>query len=375
VRLLHVVPLLGSNAEYGGPARGTLRQAKFTAERGHDVEVVTLWSGSRPTSNSEDVPLHAFAAHRLPWFPGFSGLVSAGALFWLVRNHRRFDLIHFHAGREVWTLVAMLFARLLGVPYVLQTHGMLSPRSGAVARFYDACLTAPAVRGASTGMYLTNRERRELLETGWFREVDLVLNGVDNISPVVANRIDDAEVRIVTTARLHARKSIPDLVNAVANVHDGGYEVSLAILGPDEGDLPNIQKAVAIRSAESYINIVGGVPYAEVLQWLRGANAYVLPSRAEPFPNGLLEGLAAGLACVCTDECGIAPYIRESGGGVVSQAGAGPLSDAIVLLANRPQRRLFAEQGLKLCQEKFSIDSVVDSLLRIYLRVHEQRSA
>ena len=36
-----------------------------------------------------------------------------------------------------------------------------------------------------------------------------------------------------------------------------------------------------------------------------------LPSRHEPFPNSLLEALASGLASICTEECGLAPYIVE----------------------------------------------------------------
>ena len=63
MRILHIVPLIGTNAEYGGPARGTMRQADALTENGHTVSVLSLWRGAKPTPEaSSRVELVTFAA-------------------------------------------------------------------------------------------------------------------------------------------------------------------------------------------------------------------------------------------------------------------------------------------------------------------------
>ena len=372
--MLHVVPLMSTRAEYGGPAKGTLRQADRLARAGHDVAVVTLWRGAVPAAKTENgARVIAFPARHIPFSHQFGGLFSVAPLLWLARSRRTFDVLHVHAGRELWVLLFMLFARLLRLPFVVQTHGMLNPRGGFGHRLFDTLLTAPAYRKAATAFYLTNYERRSLERLRWFRRLDLLVNGVDAIADQLPPETLSPEMHVITTARLHPRKHIPDLVDAVARVAGMGVPIDLRIYGPDEGDLDQVRARIAANEAESYVSYGGPIDYSRVGDELLLSNVYVLPSRAEPFPNSLLEALCRGLASVCTTECGLAPYISKYEAGIVVEPGVDGITKALLELVDPAVRELLGERALQMCEAEFSMNRVLEMLAAGYAAATSDR--
>lgn len=368
MRILHIVPLIGTNAEYGGPARGTMRQADALTENGHTVSVLSLWRGAKPTPEaSSRVELVTFAARSVPGLPGFGGLFSFKALRWLRANATKFEIVHIHGGRELWVLLASIILRNLKISYVVQTHGMLNRRDNRKIVWYDRFLTKPAYSHASALLYLTNFEQRRLKEFDWMPKTELLLNGVDAPDIIVPPAIENSELRVVTTARIHPRKHIPDLVDAIAILLDKGVDVSLDIYGPDEGDVDRILKKIEERNLGNAIKYRGALSYTEIRNVLREYNTYVLPSRHEPFPNSLLEALASGLASICTEECGLAPYIVEGKAGLVVEHGPKGISESLLRLSAEPRlRRQLGEAALTLCDSTFSMIAVRERIEEIY---------
>lgn len=371
MRVLHIVPLISDAAEYGGPVRGTLRQSVATQDLGHSATVLALWRGSdAPPSEMWGIQVVARRFLRVP-IHRLGGGISITALWWLIWRSTSFDVVHVHAGRDLWVVLAMFILRLRKIPYVWQTHGMLNLRKSFAIKSYDAVLVRPAMRGAAAMFYLTPFEKRSLEA---FKETDrlqLLINGVDapDASPP---QLKPSPLKVVFCARLHERKRAIDLVRAVINLRQSGEQVELTLYGPDEGALPEILELIRLSGHASYVRYGGALAYELVRPALREYNVCVLPSVNEPFPNSVLEGLASGLAVVCTSSCGLAPYLRGSEAGIVIEPGVENIRTALESLIRRDGLiEQYGERGLQLARSTFSMRAVATSLEESYERTAE----
>lgn len=367
MKILHLVPIISDAATYGGPARGTLRQAVESVGRGHEVTVMAMSPDVKSVSlrSISGVPVVLSPMFRIPGHR-IAGSMSVRGLKWLVRHARDFDVVHVHAGREVFAAAAMLILRAKGVPYILQTHGMLAPRSSIVHRLYDSALTRPAIRGVAKVLSLTDYEQRDLRSFFENERIERVVNGVDD--PVDAPLETGNDVmEVVYLSRIHPRKKVVDLLEAVAAVNRDSIRARLTYYGPDEGALAGLIARVRELDAEGYVTYRGPIPYSEVRSTLRQFDVFVLPSVNEPFPNSVLEAMANGMAVICTTSCGLAPYIRRTGAGIVVEPGASNIEEALdELILDPTRRRQLGTAALNLTRQEFSMEAVVDSLIEVY---------
>lgn len=171
---------------------------------------------------------------------------------------------------------------------------------------------------------------------------------------------------VLFSGRLVQRKGVAVLFDAwpaVLRQHPDAY---LAILGT--GDLqPDSVEPELRRRVESgglpRVAFLGGVEHPE--NYLGIADIFAFPSLREGFPNALLEGMAAGAACIATDIGGSREIVCSPDYGVlVPPADSAALGQAIaVLLADRERLtrlrgngRAFVERtyGLSIVAEKYS---------------------
>ena len=132
-------------------------------------------------------------------------------------------------------------------------------------------------------------------------------------------------IRLVAAGRLSTEKGFDLLIEAMAVL--GNPTLYLYILG--EGSLLNELRQLAIaRGVADNIEFVGfqSNPYA----WLAQADAFVLSSRHEGFPNVVLEALACGTPVIATPALG---GVREILDGVTGCVVAGEISAAALASA------------------------------------------
>jgi glycosyltransferase involved in cell wall biosynthesis len=109
------------------------------------------------------------------------------------------------------------------------------------------------------------------------------------------------------------------------------------------------------------------VPPAEVARWLRAADLYVHPSRADTFPTGVLEALACGTPVVASRVGGIPEQVSEETGVLVEPGDPAALAAAIESLLVDPERRVrMGAAAAADARERFSVDRQIAEYLDLY---------
>ncbi|GHD45379.1 glycosyltransferase [Mycetocola manganoxydans] len=366
MRILSVVTLITPNGDYGGPVRVALNQAKALIARGHDVTVAGAHRGFPGAAPDEldGVPTALFPGRTIIPRVGFAGLASPGLDRWLRRNIGTFDIVHIHAARDFVTLPAARLARRAGVPFVLQTHGMIDPSSNPLARPLDAFLTRPLLGAAKRVFYLTPEEKRGLLSVGGS---DLPLQELSNGVPTPASTFARPEsTEVLYLARLAPRKRPMVFVETANRLAAEHPEVRFTLVGPDEGEGPSVARAVS-QARSGLLTWEGPLAPEETGRRMSSASIYVLPSVDEPFPMSVLEAMAHALPVVITESCGLAPIVTRAACGIVTDESQEAIDEAVRRLLSDPtSAREMGERGARTTREELSMPAVAEALETVY---------
>lgn len=151
--------------------------------------------------------------------------------------------------------------------------------------------------------------------------------------------------RVLCVGRLCAAKGQHLLLLAIDELRSRGLDCVLDLVG-DGPDRDHLQATARQLQLDQQVTFHGAVGIAQVRQFMRQADLFVLPSFAEGVPVVLMEAMASGLPCISTRITGIPELIGHDQDGVLVPAG-----DAHAL----------AEQMFRLC---------ADHVLRCQLALH-----
>src|SRR5262249_36402224 len=138
--------------------------------------------------------------------------------------------------------------------------------------------------------------------------------------------------------------------------------------GPDRAALE--AQAVAL-GIEERVHFTGAV--ADPAEYLRAADAFVLPSVAEGMSNSLLEAMATGLPCLASDIGGNTDLIESERTGLLVppsdwNAWRGALTRVV---EDRHLARRLGDAARARIDAEFSLTVVVDRYLALYRRLLE----
>ncbi|WP_159736260.1 PqqD family peptide modification chaperone [Arthrobacter sp. 9V] len=175
-------------------------------------------------------------------------------------------------------------------------------------------------------------------------------------------------IQFLYLARLHSRKRPAVLVDAAAMLAKTiDKPVEVAFVGPDEGEVSKVRGLIQSTETSDWIRIEGPLAPGSTLDRMRQASVYVLPSVDEPFPMSVLEAMSVGVPVIVTDSCGLAPFIAESGAGIVVDSSVEALSAAMRRFVVEPGLRASSAQAaLALARDRFSMYAVTSQLEGVY---------
>jgi glycosyltransferase involved in cell wall biosynthesis len=362
MRVAHLLNYVSVDGAFGGPTAVATAQMTALARRGYDVELIAGWDGLA----AMPIPGVSVRLYRSVNFlkRGFSAVLAPGILPAIVRNSRRGGVLHVHFGRDISSIFGSLIHLSLGGRLVCQTHGMVMPRANPLTRLFDAVATRPILSRAETVFALTAEEEAGLDKVcGGQANVERIVNGIESPSEVWPRKRNE----VLFLARLHPRKRVMAFARAAQLLVKRLPETHFVVVGPDEGDLQQLQGYISENNLSERIRYEGSLAPGNGVGRIAQATAYVLPSRGEVFPMSILEALSVGTPVVTTLDSGIAPLLGEARAAIVTDGTAESLADAIAdIIQNPATASLLAECGYKLVENDFSVEQVADKLIHSY---------
>lgn len=177
--------------------------------------------------------------------------------------------------------------------------------------------------------------------------------------------------KIVAAGRLTKEKNFEMLIRAFAIVSKKieDYELYIYGKGPLLGNLKSITKELSIEEKVHFPGFSN-----DLLNDIKDASLFVLPSNYEGMPNVLMEAMAIGLPCIATDcPVGGPRYLIENGenGILVPVGGQEILQEKILEVLEDPIKAKYYSQNAKKIIEKLNSNKIYSLWERYLIEVKE----
>jgi glycosyltransferase involved in cell wall biosynthesis len=349
------------NYEYpplgGGAGVATQALARGLASRGVTVDVITagyrdecrsevLWDGygEEGLLTVYRVKCSRIGVHDAGMGGALSYLHNALPLVRARMRDEHYDVVHLFFSLPTGAMLP--FLSLGDTPVIVSLRGSdvpgYDPHKKNLERAHRMLLPATRWiwRRATRVVAVCESLGRLALRTAPDLRYSVIPNGVDltRFRPSARGRSrHGGKIRCLAVARLVERKGLGDLIEAIAALERGRFELEIIGSGPDERRL----KDLAFRLGVSREVIFAGmVSRNEIAGRYRDADLFTLASWEEAFGNVFAEAMASGLPIVGSTAGGI-PELVEHGrnGYLVPPREPRALAAAIRLLADNPDLR------------------------------------
>ncbi|WP_072016242.1 glycosyltransferase [Leptolyngbya sp. KIOST-1] len=395
MRILHVIPSLSPLR--GGPSQAVLEMVQAQRQQGLDAAIAAtndhgdgtlsapyaqpIFSGSIPELTGPSVPVYIFP-RVLSQMTALREFAVAPALApWLGQHLAEVDLVHVHAIFNYPTTVAMAMAQVRRVPYVVRPLGSLCrwslEQGKGKKQIYLRSGGQRLLQSCAALHFTTPQERQEAREAGFDGASFVLPHGVQLPTPIANARqrlrqqlqIPVDHRVLLFLSRLHPKKGIEPLIDALASLGDAPFTLVLAGSGEAEYETAIAQRiqAAGLRLQVRQVGFVSGEQKNTLLQ---GADLFVLPSHSENLGIALLEAMAAALPVITTPEVAIAPLIQRHQTGHVTPAHPPALALAIQHYLQQPTAaRQAGQRGRALMEAEFSWPTQAARLIEQYARL------
>ena len=197
----------------------------------------------------------------------------------------------------------------------------------------------------------------------------VIRNGIDIRQWTFRRRQPRHEpAKLLYVGRLEYEKGIQDAIAALPRIRRSHPGTTLHIAGEGTQYAWLAQLARTHRVARA-VSFMGTLDHAELLGWLHGADAIVLPSRYEPFGIIALEAAAAGIPLVASTAGGLGEAIVDSVTGLSFEPAdvAGLASSVRQVLDNVDAAQERAEAARARLTVDFDWKHVADATAQVYL--------
>lgn len=331
------IALVTSTLEGGGAARVMVNMAEYWARAGHGVTLISFEDGSSPSF----YPVHPDV--RIVYL----GLLqhSATVLHSLKNNWARLRKIR----REVLGCqpdIAISFIDTANIRVILSllwsgvgvlVSERVDPKQERIGLFWSMLryLTYPL----ASCVVVQTRQAGKFFASYPLRALQVIPNTVQSRDMPHERLRHNEGKTLLAVGRLYEQKGYDLLLRAFSRVAKNCTQWTLCIAG--QGPLMRkLEHMIEQLGLEGRVRLLGHVHDVEKL--MSQADAYVLSSLYEGFPNSLCEAMAYGLACISTDcPSGPADIITHDHDGLLVSNGN---EDALV----KAMDRLLGDQELRL---------------------------
>lgn len=261
------------------------------------------------------------------------------------RDFRRFidkikpDVVLFHS---IWAMPYIGFAKVLNkkrVPYAVMMHGADSIENRRSAPFKKWLANIlwfnEFLRRAKTVIFLSQGEYENCLSKDINKNHDIISNGCKPVAIDIDTQTIHKPVNIVYLGRMALHhKGIDVLLDALEILlNEGSKDVHVTFYGNenDRDILVIKQRLVNLKEIAHYAGPAYGEEKANVF---KEADAFILTSRYEGMPMGVLEAISYGVPCILTPGTNMVEDIISSDAGWKTLLDANSVADTIKQAVN-----------------------------------------
>jgi len=377
---------------------GAEKQAQILARalmgRGIEVDICTGWWHLKTPHKEIMDGIKIYRNFTFWGIFGIKGIRVLGALvymftlgLYLLTHRREYDIIHVHQALYPAFLTVFVAKKFIGKPVIVKTasSGMTSdirqlkgyPLGNLQLRYLIKQMGVLVANSKAGG--------KEFNDIGFPEsQIEYIPNGV--ILPQNRKVNYGQMKRVMTTSRLSKEKGIDILLRAWANVmrQERGPKLIILGTGPLERELKSLSESLGVMESVTFLGMV-----ENVMEHVKQADLFVLPSRTEGLSNALLEAMSYGLPCIATKVGGNIELMGEDGdkiieygnfvvannGLLVNPDDVEGLSRAMLyLIRNGMKREELGNQARLSIQENYSIDLIADKYIGLYKRMLNRKS-
>ncbi|RCS22657.1 glycosyltransferase [Phyllobacterium salinisoli] len=384
MKIIHVIGSV--DPAKGGPQAVVIRLAAAQVALGHEVHLVSY--------GNPEIERRAFLAaaaipgfdkvqrHILPMPARIERIFATQARRLLRRLLAGTDFVHLHGVWEAILRIAALLARRHDIAYCVRPAGMLDVWSLKQKAWKKRLALLTGYRRMLDGaafIQALNADEAQLMQPLALRAPSVVIpNGIflEELEPggrsgTFRRRIPTLGDRrfILFLSRLHYKKGLDILAQAIAIAAPACPDVDLVVAGPDEGAGEAFKLEIAEKGLSARVHMIGPVYGREKIDAMREAECFCLPSRQEGFSVAITEALACGLPVIITDACHF-PEVESSGAGLICSLDAAAVADALATVLRDPQAaRTMGERGGALVRQHYTWPKIAHRTVEAYTAV------
>lgn len=259
-------------------------------------------------------------------------------MLWTTAARRRdYDLAHvdvFSGQAFLWAEAEAALLGLLGKPWVATLRGGELPEFAARHPARVRALLSRARAVAAPSRYLQSKLAAQRAD------IALIPNSIELSRYPFRPRLQ-ASPRLIWVRAFHAMYRPETAPAVLARLRGPFPDARLTMVGPDKGDgsLARTAAAAETLGVADRLEIVRGVPKAEVPAILARGDIFLNTTSVDNVPVSVVEALACGL-CVVSSDAGGLPYLLDDGRDALLARGGEP--DAMAAAVER----ILREPGL-----------------------------
>jgi glycosyltransferase involved in cell wall biosynthesis len=388
LNVVHYLPRL--RREDGGLFRAVIDLARGVARLGHTVKLLS-WDDR---DLKEEWPASAgwsSVALRPPLPRHVSVPLGVSALAKVAGALRDADVLHLHGPWYPSNLQVSTLARHLAVPYGVSLHGMLDEWSMEQKTYRKLIYHALFCRRfLDQSAWIHCSAQAECAQASrWFDPARAaVLPNIVDLTPFAS--LDGGALArqelalgektrftVLFVGRLHPKKGLELLIDAVAAMRADGLVVDVLVAGSSgEPDYAlSLERRVAVLELQTQIRFLGFVSGPTKTSLYQCADLVATPSSQENFGYVQVEALACGTP-VLTSKTDFSAELEASGGAEVVERDARSFATAISsLCADAARRRVMSELGRSWALATFGGDAASERFVSLYRARDTSRNA
>ena len=285
-----------------------------------------------------------------------------------------FNFIHIHGLWDPLNFFVARIARKNLIPYAVNTHGMLEKWSldeKALKKKIAWHLYQKVILLNSSSIIVASRKEFERVKSlGFKRNLNYIPYIVNQNKYISFKKIRDNEINFLFLSRLHKKKGIEDLIDALSEINN--FNWNLKIVGSSGLENKNYENKLKLKvdnyKLEKKIKFFGNLNGRKKNEMYKSSDVLILPTYSENFGLVVAEALNFSIPVITTNKT---PWVDLHNKGCwIINPGKKPLLNMIdkILKMKKKKLKSMGKKGKIYLSKNYNNLKTINKLTKLYVK-------